>query len=300
MKLSNEDSELFYKIYYRLLFFANKRYKIIENLTDLNFREQDMELVAKLDQKVFSNPEIINSFVSENPFLEITKEEMEIVKSWMNFIKGEFYLITHLKDYSIFFGPGDEKKAYGVVGIETDLKQMFPFEPIMMDITLLPFKGKIIYSSFFRPYDVFFGGGIKKSLNRSYQEAKNKYDIITSLDEPIQEKEDSKINTLKYYLKSESNRWEYEGEINKILKENPELINIYYQEISKSNSRSIKKNLNNCDIYDNTFFAVLGDNIIASGNDEDDVKKQLHNILPKDKHDRVFIFKYKGKRNKLK
>src|SRR5262249_43338341 len=47
--------------------------------------------------------------------------------------------------------------------------------------TLLPFKDRIVYDSLIRGYNVSFGPGIRRSMNESYKEAKERFGIITSL-----------------------------------------------------------------------------------------------------------------------
>jgi hypothetical protein len=40
--------------------------------------------------------------------------------------------------------------------------------PTLLETTLLPFEGKIIYDSLLRGYNVYFGSGIRSSLNETY------------------------------------------------------------------------------------------------------------------------------------
>jgi hypothetical protein len=82
-----------------------------------------------------------------------------------------------------FSGVGDPKKAYGVLGLADPLDKIIgPFLPRMMTTVLLPFKGKIIYDGLLLVHNISFGGGIKRSLNEEYREAKEAFGIITSLD----------------------------------------------------------------------------------------------------------------------
>jgi hypothetical protein len=45
----------------------------------------------------------------------------------------------------------------------------------------LPFKGKIIYDGLLSSYSISFGPGIRRSLNESFNEAKMRHGIVTSL-----------------------------------------------------------------------------------------------------------------------
>lgn len=161
MRLSKEDADLFYKLNWSLLFYVNKK---------------------------FSNPELIDSFISENPF-NFNQEELEIIESWKNFVKGDFFIVTHLKNYSVLLKQ-DEPKAYGVVGLIDEIEDIIdPYLP-------------------FQPHNIRFGSGIKKGIQAEYQAAKSKFGIILSLDAPISEKKESDEELLRFYVKSESNREE--------------------------------------------------------------------------------------------
>jgi len=47
---------------------------------------------------------------------------------------------------------------------------------------LLPFKGKIIHDGMMGSYNIYFGGGIRSSLNEEYMTAKQNNRIITTLE----------------------------------------------------------------------------------------------------------------------
>ncbi len=68
-------------------------------------------------------------------------------------------------------------------------------------------------------------------------------------------------------------------------------MNIYYQEIGKSNSRKIKKRLSEIGVS-SRWFAIFEEVIIAAGNTEKEVRTQVENILPDVKKDYAYIFRY--------
>ena len=95
----------------------------------------------------------------------------------------------------------------------------------MVEAVLLPFNGKIIYDSIFSRYPVTFGAGIKRRFNDSYQEAKSRFGIITSLPFELREREESDADKLKSYLSSARNRERYSEEIDELIAKNRELLN---------------------------------------------------------------------------
>lgn len=290
MILSTEDKDLFYRLNWSLLFYVNKKYPVIDGINTPDFKNQDLNKVLEIHEKIFANTELIDSFVAENPF-NFIPDELDIIKSWKNFVKGRFFIISHLKNHSIFL-KDDEQKAYGVIGLIDEIEDITPpYVPSLVGTVLLPFKGRIIHYGLFQFYNIRFGSGIKKDMQAKYQTAKSKFGIILSLDTPISETKGADEELLRFYAKSEAKRAQFWDEIRQLLRKNPLLYNIYYQEIGKSNSRRVKKRLSEIGLA-SRWFAIFEDIIIASGQTEQEVKAQVNSLLPEAKRDCVHIFKY--------
>ncbi len=290
MILSIEDKDLFYRLNWSLLFYVNKKYPVINGIDTPDFKNQDLNKVMEIHEKIFANTELIDSFVAENPF-NFNQYELDIIKSWKNFVKGRFFIVTHLKNHSIFL-QDDEQKAYGVIGLIDEIEDITPpYVPSLVGTVLLPFKGKIIHYGLFQFYNISFGSGIKKDIQVKYQTAKSKFGIILSLDTPISETEGSDEELLRFYSKSEANRAQFWDEIRQLLRKNPRFYKIYYQDIGKSNSRRVKKRLSEIGLA-SRWFAIFEDIIIASGQTEHEVKTQVDSLLPEPKRDSVYIFRH--------
>ena len=68
MKLSKEDVDLFYRLYYPLLVYVNKKFEIIEDVDSSgDFKKFSIEEINKLRDRLYKHPELINSFVAKNP-----------------------------------------------------------------------------------------------------------------------------------------------------------------------------------------------------------------------------------------
>ncbi len=208
MILSKEDAALFYKLQWNLMFHLNEKKKIIPNLDYPNFKNQPMEKIGKLDGLLFSNPEHIDLFIAENP-ANLTENELLIVKGWKNYIKDEFVIARHSKNGSIFLKSDENPKAFLVVGLLSELEEMFPYTPLMVNTVLLPFKGKIVYSGVIRPYNITFGGHYRATFKEDFQKAKSTYGIISSLEEPVAQKKDSDEDLLRFYSRTSDNRFKY-------------------------------------------------------------------------------------------
>lgn len=294
MRLQKEDVDLFYKLNWSFLFYVNQKYPVIKELKEPIFVNQDPKNIFKLHDKILAHNEIIDSFAAENPF-NFSGEELEIVKSWKNFVKDKFVVVAYLKDYTVFLTVGKDQKAYGVLGLYDEIEDVVPPRmPIFVDTILLPFKGKIIYCGLLNSYNIQIGGNMRRDIQAEYQKAKSKYGIITSLDVPAAERKESDEELLKFYLGSFEKRFEHTHEIDKILKKNPLLWPVYHMEIGKWWARKIGKRLSELGVAP-AWFAVFEDIVVASGATEEEARKRAEEILPEDKREGVHLFRWKGK-----
>ena len=182
MLLSPEDAELFFKLHRALMFFVNQRLDVVSDIgspdefaallppTRLEVREAFLEEV-----------DLIESFVDENP-ASLNEKELEIVSSWHDHVTGKFYLFRQLKNYMVFLSSEEVPVAYGVLALTEPFEDVIgPRLPVMVDAMLLPFRDCIIYDGLLGSYNVSFGGGLKRLLNQSYREAKERLGIVTAL-----------------------------------------------------------------------------------------------------------------------
>ncbi|NJD54712.1 MAG: hypothetical protein FIB07_17870 [Candidatus Methanoperedens sp.] len=187
MKLSKEEANLFYKLIWALLFYTNQKYPVIKELKEPMLKDRPPTEIVGLNEKLFSHPELIDSFVDENPF-SFTLEELEIIKSWKNFIKSNFLIMAYLRAYTVFLKISGEQKVYGVLGLHDKIRDVIPpFLPQYVETILMPFRGKIIYCGYIHTHNVRIGENLRRGVQKEYQKAKSKFGIITSLDQGTSE-----------------------------------------------------------------------------------------------------------------
>ena len=286
MTLNEQDAKLFYKLNPSLLVFTNQRLNIIPEIDSLSsFMSADMRAKKKIRDRIYEVPELIADFIKENPF-NFSAEELAIVTSWKNFIKGTFFIIKHYKKYSVFLESGETGKAYGVLGLTEPISNIVPQAPAYVEAVLLPFKNQIIYDGMIAPYSISFGSSYRLSFQDSFDKAKATYGIIESL--PIKKLSESEArqNLLKYYLKDMEF---HKDEINQLIEKDEHLKELFYHEIGRKNSRFFKKTLQQYDISD-CWFAMLGDVIIASGKTREEAEASACKIVSKQQENLLFYF----------
>lgn len=288
-KLSKEDAVLLHKLMNALLFYTNKKLNIIKNvISKEEFFRRDIAETVPLRGKIYSSPDAIAEFVKDNPE-QLDDDELRIISSWKNKKNGEFFIAKYTPEYAVFYD-SEGKKAYGVAGITDSFEEMFRgHTPIMVKITLLPFKGKITYDGIFMPYPISFGSGMRKSLKLEVDEAIQKYGVLTSFDSAHAEKETSDDDLLRFYMRSEESRERYWKEIGRLRKKSEGLEAIYRQAEGAVFARDIKKRIKSNGVKG--FFAILEGTVVASGSTEKELQENVKKIVPANRLSWIYTVK---------
>ena len=115
-----------------------------------------------------------------------TREEQDIILSWRkHLVKDTFYVMKHLKKYSVFMSGGTENdvRLYGILGLNQPFSELIDKErlPVVAKAAILPFKGQIVFDGLVTSYSVRLGTGMRSELNHLYSIAKARHGIIESL-----------------------------------------------------------------------------------------------------------------------
>lgn len=181
MKISTHDADLFFKLMLSLQTYVNLKLKIIPDVDTIDeYKKLSSSEKLSVRNKLYDNIELIDSYLEENP-QGLSEKELEIVKSWKQFQRGDFFIERLLKKYAIFIG---DKKVYGVLALYETFEDVLPYVrwPYYTEAVLLPFKSKIIYDGLLQGHNIIFGGGIKSNLKETYMAAKQNGRIIESFD----------------------------------------------------------------------------------------------------------------------
>ena len=183
MILDPDDAERFFKLYKALTLFVGQRLKFIEPPA----KSANVIVALPLEQRVKvrdalpKHLDLIDAFVEENPF-KLNPEELGIVRSWHDLVAGEFYVLRHLKKYTVFLTAKEPTVAYGVVALSDPFEEVITQPlPFFGKTVLLPYQGRIIYDGLLSGYNFIIGSNIRRGLNDAYNDAKNHHGIVTSL-----------------------------------------------------------------------------------------------------------------------
>jgi hypothetical protein len=292
MRLPAAEVELFYKLHPALLFYAKQQLGLAPHVTTIpQLMSMPEEERYELRSACYAQRHLIDAFIHDNP-QRFSGEELAIVDSWKHLVQGQFYVLRHLKQYTIFLDADSPPKAYGVLALHDDFADLFPHVPIMIETVLLPFKSQITYDGQCRYYNIFFGGGITRRLNDSYQRAKAHSGIITTLPFEAAEAEPSDEEQLRFYVRTARHREMYGEEIVALRQKSRALETLYQQEMGKVHARTYSQHLRDIGLS-GVWFAILEGVTIASGRTRQEVEQALQRIVPKNKLPFVYTFEVK-------
>ena len=180
MTLNQNDAELFYELWFPLLDYTNKKYKVNANLRKMHgVKELDPNEVKIVADYLWEHTDVIEEYLADHM---LSDDHRSIVSGWKKCISGQFMLERHLKKGSVFIST-DTEEVYMVNGIMTSWEEMFFYRPlpVLLKATLIPFRDKIISDGLVIPYNVCFGKGYSSEFKDIYMNARKNRKIHFSL-----------------------------------------------------------------------------------------------------------------------
>jgi hypothetical protein len=295
MALPNSEGDHFAKMYQSLLFYINDKHNVLKNVhRPEDIHKLDPEAILKLKDELYAVPDQIDSYVKDNP-ANFASDELETISSWKNFVRGRFYIVRYLKNYAVFLDEGHPAKAYGVHELAVPLEEVLGTSlPRLVKATLLPFKDKIIFDGTFSCYNIFFGSGMRRSINDTFHQAKTSYGIITSLPFTSKKSGPTDSEKLRGLLRSQDSRDIHWEEIENMKKKSPELMAVYCEEMGRVHARAYRKKMKEIGIKDG-WFGLIDGIIISGGRTREEVEKSIKSLIPGEMMKLVHIFKLKDK-----
>ena len=184
MTLDTENAKLFFKLFLPILDYVNLKCHVLEK--NEKFMEKwtlsqgiNIQSALKNAHKLWSDDTLIDDYLAR---AKLSDENRNIVSSWKKHISGKFILERHLKKGSIFINLDDEK-VYLVKGLNSTWNEMLDGmpPPVLLNVTLLPWKDVIISDGLVTLTPVYFGKGYSTEFKEIYMNAKHNSAIFNSL-----------------------------------------------------------------------------------------------------------------------
>ena len=181
MTLSESDAKLFYELWFPLLDYVNDKRHVNKKIGKIHgARHSDPGQVKEIANVLWTHTSDIDEYLRCRKD-DLSDDHKCIIAGWKKAITDKFFLERHLKKGSIFIDYNDN--VYQVKGIITSWEEMFWFRPlpILLDVTLIPFRDVIISDGLVIEAPVVFGRNYASELKDVYMSAKRNGTIIRSL-----------------------------------------------------------------------------------------------------------------------
>ena len=183
MHLPIDQIDRFYRIWFALLKYVNEQRKLVPNFPAVPKEGSiDPSVALQLRNALWADDALRESFITTNP-AGLPQADLALVASWQYRLARTFYIVRHLKKYTVFLLDETPAHAYGVLGLFSPIEEVAgPTLPVLVQAVLLPFEGQITYDSLLQPYTIFFGPNIRRRLNETYRNVQEREGIITTLE----------------------------------------------------------------------------------------------------------------------
>jgi hypothetical protein len=180
MTLTDIEYKTFLKIHIDFLFFAGQKSKIIDDTMDFKkFVDTGFSVKLKCRDFFLDNKKMLDDYLTTN-FDKLTNNEISILSDFKKTITSDFVIFKCLTNNAIFIDTKDNR-FYAVKALGDGFDHFFDRFPVLVQTTILPFNDHIIYDGFMKSQGIYFGSGMKSTMNEDYKLAKRNQQILTTI-----------------------------------------------------------------------------------------------------------------------
>ncbi len=171
--LDEKDAKLFYKYYFSILDFTNKKFDVIPGF-EFDGMYVDQNQMVKIIDVFWDNKEsVLDEYCKKNP-LKLTNRGLNIIRNFKYGFRGEFAIVHFEEKYTVF---DNEEVLYMVKGLYDNIDQIIHADSLPMTVktSLLPFADSIIYDSIIMEYPISIGPNMAEKFEERYRTAQKIY-----------------------------------------------------------------------------------------------------------------------------
>ena len=166
--LSNSDAKLFYKLYFGILEYTNKKYKVRPKLKIYKQKGVDLTEINYVIDKFWKvKDEVIEEFIKLNPY-KFNKEELEILENFKYGFRDTFIIGKYEIDYTVIL---NMNKTYMIKGLYDNIDEIISYQDLPQPVitAIMPFKDQLIYDGLIQPLNIKMGSDFVKTVNNEIE-----------------------------------------------------------------------------------------------------------------------------------
>lgn len=174
--LGAKESKLFYKLYFALLDFTNKKYKLKPNYKIYNQVGLNPYEITDIIDKFWENKDlVILEFCMSNPY-KLNSTEIKLIEGFKKGLKDRFIIAKYEKEYTAFMS---KDKIYMVKGLNDNIDNIISYKnlPCFTETALIQFQDTIVYDGLLSSYPIDFGIEFTKTVEKEYDNLMKYYHL---------------------------------------------------------------------------------------------------------------------------
>ena len=177
MTLDRQEYLEFLEVHLGLLYFVGQHENIISADTNFSeFRKRGFQTKMRCRDKFNENIELLDEYF-KTCFDSLTIDQIRILDGFKKKIESDFIIFRCFAKHAIFIDTADYK-LYAVKALSESFDKFFPEFPVLCNMTIIPFKDKIIYDGFIKSKGIYFGKNMTMEMSTMYKQAKIDKTII--------------------------------------------------------------------------------------------------------------------------
>ena len=172
--LSQKDADLYYKIYFGLLDFTNKKYNIKPGLRIYQTKSINPQQLAEILERFWQeNKTITTEFCLKNPY-NFNSEELKIASDFKKGFREPMIIARYFQEYT---GIVHNEDLYMVKGIRTNFDTFINKLdiPMLVITALVPFKNVIVFDSIIQQFPIDIDADTQEYVEKVVQTAEKIY-----------------------------------------------------------------------------------------------------------------------------
>jgi len=164
MVLNDEQVNRFFDTMDSLLYYVNERFHVVKDLSLESGTMMDDVKTAMVARELWNNVEIIDEFVSSNPY-GLPQKCLDVAAGWKYALPDFYTLVRYQSGRGLLMS---EAGVFSVCGVTYELEDEIGPAPAGVELVLLPFDDVIVYDGFLQAYDL--GGNQPDRESRRIQD----------------------------------------------------------------------------------------------------------------------------------
>lgn len=174
--LSEKEVKKFYRYYFSLLDYTNKKFKVKPAMEINPYRSVDPQKLIDVIETFWENKDtIIDEYLKKNP-LKLSPRGMRSIEAFKDGIRDEFVLVQYEKEYAIFM---NEEHVFMVKGLHVNIDEVIdPMSlPTIVTTALIPYERYIVYDSVLQTIPIGIGPNTAKTFEKEMEKLPKLYTL---------------------------------------------------------------------------------------------------------------------------